>query len=180
MKKIYFIISILFIGLNASAQLSLTKAFNEPVIGDIHTTQGYDSSSVLPKSLGIGQLWDFSALTTNTLVEVGTYTTVASTPSAAAFATSTIAESDGFGGYTYSKATATQYELTGIVDPNITLNFTNTAIAAIWPVSMGYSNTDTFSGSASSGTMTGSATGTINTMAYRDRNLDYSWWRYLY
>ena len=165
MKKIYLSFFTIVLMLSANAQLSLTKAFNEPIIGNVDTQFGYDSVGVLPKNTGANQTWNFSALTTNTVVEVGTFTTVASTPDGASFTAATIAEDDGQGGYTYAKATATQYELVGIVDPNITLNFTNTAIAAIWPVTMGYTNNDTFSGSASSGTMTGSSTGTINTVA---------------
>ena len=166
MKKIYLSFFTVVLALSANAQLSLTKAANEPVIGDITTRHGYDTLAVLPKSTGANQVWDFSALTTNTVVEVSTYTTVASTPSASTFPSATLAEDDGQGAYTYSKATATQYELVGIVDPNLTLNFAaNTAIAAIWPVTMGYTNTDTFSGSASSGTATGTAAGTITTVA---------------
>lgn len=165
MKKIYLSIFTIVLMLSANAQLTLTKSFNEPILGDVDTQIGHDSVGVLPKNTGANQVWDFSALTTNTVVEVGTFTTVASTPSGASFSSATLAEDDGQGGYTYAKATATQYELVGIVDPNITLNFTNTAIAAIWPVTMGYTNNDTFSGSASSGTMTGTSTGTINTVA---------------
>ena len=165
MKKIYLSIIAFGFVLSASAQLSLTKAFNEPVLGDVNTKQGYDSVAVLPHNTGANQLWDFSALTSNTVVGVSTFTTVASTPSGASFSSATLAEDDGQGGYTYTKATATQFEIVGIVDPNATLNFTNTAIAAIWPVSMGYTNNDTFGGSAISGTMTGTSTGTINTVA---------------
>ena len=151
--------------LSASAQLTLTKAFNEPVLGNTTAKQGYDSVGVIPKNIGAGQTWNFSALPTNTVVEASTFTTVASTPNGASFTAATLAEDDGQGGYVYSKSTATQYELVGIVDPNITLNFTNTAIAAIWPVTMGYTNTDNFAGTASSGTMTGTSIGTITTVA---------------
>lgn len=165
MKKIYLTILSFGLAFASQAQVTLTKAANEPVIGDMEMYQFYDTVSVLNNSTGTNQNWNFSALTSNTLTEMTTYTTVASTPSASAFASATIAGDDGQGGYTYGKATATQYELVGIVDPNIALNFTNTAIAAIWPVSYGYSNTDPFSGSASSGTMTGTSNGTITTVA---------------
>lgn len=165
MKKIYLSIIAISFMFAANAQLSLTKVFNEPVLGDVNTKQGYDSIGVIPKNIGANQLWDFSALTSNTVVGVSTFTTVASTPNGASFSSATLVEDDGQGGYTYTKATATQFEIVGIVDPNATLNFTNTAIAAIWPVSMGYTNNDLFSGSAVSGTMTGTSSGTINTVA---------------
>ena len=152
--------------LTCNAQLSLTKAFNEPVLGNVNSQHGYDTISAIPKNTGANQVWNFSALTTNTIVNVGTYTTVASTPNGSSFTSATLAESDGAGGYTYTKSTATQYELVGIVNPNITLNFSNnTAIVAIWPLTMGYSNTDTFSGTAvANGTLNGTATGTITTL----------------
>ena len=167
MKKIYLSIIASAFMLSANAQLSLTKAFNEPVLGDLNTKPNYDSAAVLPKNTGTNQLWDVSALTTNTVVDVSTYTSVASTPNGAAFTGATLAESDGQGGYTYSKSTATQYEIVGVDQPGLNLNFnTNTAIAAIWPVSYGYTNTDLFSGTATAnGTLTGTASGTVTTNA---------------
>ena len=164
MKKIYFTILAGALAFTVSAQLSLTKAFNEPVLGNTYTKKGYDSVGVIPKNTGAGQNWNFSTVTSNTFVEVSTYTTVASTPSAALFPTATIAEDLG-GSYNYWKSTATQYELVGFADPSTSANFTNTAIAAIWPISFGYSNSDLFEGSISSGTMTGPANGTIVTNA---------------
>ncbi len=166
MKKIYLSLFAIASILSVNAQLSLTKAFNEPVLGNVNAKQGYDSIGVLPVNIGTNQVWDFSALTINTVIEVSTFTTVASTPNGASYIGSTLAEDDGQGGFTYYKTTATQLELVGIEDPNISLNFTNTAIAAIWPVAMGYVNTDTFSGTATSAAAgSGTSTGTINTVA---------------
>ncbi len=165
MKKIYFTILAGALAFTVSAQLSLTKAFNEPVLGNTYTKKGYDSVGVIPKNTGAGQNWNFSTVTSNTFVEVSTYTTVASTPSASSFPTATIAEDLGTSSYNYWKSTATQYELVGFADPTTSANFTNTAIAAIWPITFGYSNTDLFAGSISSGTMTGPANGTIVTNA---------------
>ena len=165
MKKIYLSIVTIALCFTAQAQLTLTKAFNEPVLGDIDTQPNYDSVGVIPKNTGANQVWNFSAYTSNTVVTVGTYTTVSSTPNGTAYVTATLAESDGQGGYTYSKATATQYEIVGVETSGFSLNFSNTAIAAIWPVSYGYTNTDTFSGTAASGTATGTSNGTINSAA---------------
>lgn len=165
MKKIYLTILSFGLAFVSHAQVTLTKAATEPIIGDMEMYQYFDTVAVLNNSTGTNQTWNFSALTSNTLTEMTTYTTVASTPSASSFPSATIVGNDGQGGYTYAKSTATQYELAGIVDPNITLNFTNTAIAAIWPVSYGYTNTDAFSGSVASGTMTGTSNGTMTTVA---------------
>ena len=164
MKKIYYTILAGALSFTVSAQLTLTKAFNEPVIGNVFTKKGYDSTTVIPKNTGAGQSWNFTTLTTNTVVEVSTYTTVASTPSAASFPSATIAENLG-GAYNYWKSTATQFELAGFADASSIVTFSNTAIAAIWPVTFGYTNTDPFAGSVTSGTMTGPANGTIVTNA---------------
>lgn len=165
MKKIYLtILTSLFI-LGANAQLSLTKTFNEPVVGDVNYKTGFDTLAALPNTSGTNQMWDFSALTPNFVLSNTTYTTVASTPNGANYPSATLADDDGQGTYTYYKSTTTQFEMVGIDDPNVTLNFTNTAIAAIWPVTYGYTNTDAFAGSAMSGTMTGTANGTITTVA---------------
>lgn len=166
MKKFYLSIITITFTCNVNAQLSLTKLFNEPILGDVNTTHSYDTTSALPNNMGMSQVWDFSALTTNTVMQTGTYTTAASTPHGSNYAGATLAENDGVGGYTYSKVTPTQFELVGIETPSIALNFTNTAIAAIWPVAFGYNNSDTFSGSAAAnGTLTGTAIGTVNTIA---------------
>lgn len=165
MKKIYLSIITATIAFSANAQLTLTKAFNEPVLGDVNSKEIFDSVAVLNNSTGLNQVWNFSALTSSSVTEVGTFTTVASTPNGSNYAGATIVEDDGQSGFTYYKSTSTQYEIVGIEDPNIVLNFTNTAIAAIWPVTMGYSNTDLFAGSAAAGgTLTGTATGTTTTM----------------
>ena len=145
MKKIYLSIIAATIAFSANAQLTLTKAFNEPVLGDVNSKETFDSVAVLNNSTGLNQVWNFSALTSSSVTEVSTFTTVASATNGSSFTGATIAEDDGQGGYTFYKATATQYEIVGIDNANITLNFSsNTAIAAIWPVAMNYSNTDLF------------------------------------
>lgn len=164
MKKIYLSLLAIAFTFSVNAQLTLTKAFNEPVIGNTVTKKGYDSVGVIPKSTGLNQNWNFSSLITNTLTEVHTFTTVASTPSAAAFPTATLVDDDGAGTYTYLKSVGNNYEMVGMVDPTITFNFTNTAISAIWPVTFGYNNVDAFAGTVS-GPSSGTAVGTLTTNA---------------
>lgn len=166
MKKIYLSIFAIVLMFSAQAQLSLTQAFNEPIVGDVNTKMAFDSVGVLPLNTGANQTWDFSSLAGDTIVDVTTFTTVASTPNGTNYAGSTLADSDGQGTYNYYKSTGTQYELVGIDDPNLSINLSNTAIAAIWPITMGYSNTDVFSGTATSSQAgSGPATGTITTVA---------------
>ena len=151
--------------ITANAQLSLTKSFNEPVVGNMESYKYFDTTSVVPKNTGTNQMWNFSSLTTNTVVQVNTYTTVASTPYASTFPSATLAQDDGTGSFTYLKSTATQYELVGFENANTVVNFTNTAVAAVWPITYGYNNTDGFAGPAAiNGTLTGTAIGTLTTM----------------
>ncbi|MDO8999493.1 MAG: T9SS type A sorting domain-containing protein [Bacteroidota bacterium] len=167
MKKIYFtILSTLFFTQISNAQLILTKAINEPVIGDLNIMHRWDSTTALSNSFGPGTFWDFSTLTTNTAVASSNYTTVASTPSASTYPNATFAEYDGISGYNYWKATTsptTQLELLGLLQPSLSINLNaNSAIVSIWPIAFGYNKTDVFSGTASVQTPTANLTGTAN------------------
>lgn len=165
MKKIYLSILAGAFTFTVNAQLTLTKVFNEPVVGNVSIRKGYDSTTAIPKNTGAGQSWNFSSLTTNTIVESTTYTTTAASPSASAFPGATLTETDGAGSWNYWKSGTSTFELMGMVSPNTVFNFSNTAIAAQWPITMGYNNTDNYAGTAAiNTTLTGSAIGTITTM----------------
>lgn len=166
MKKLYtLILSIALFSGATKAQVTLTKAANEPVLGDVVSQKGFDSTGVVPKTTGPAQTWNFSAFTSNTVTSVSTYTTVASTPSAASFPLASLAQSDGNGVYTYFNSTPSSFELNGVANNVFAITFTNNAIAAQWPITYLYSNTDTYSGVANASTLTGVANGTINTTA---------------
>lgn len=170
MKKIYFaIFSALLCIQISNAQLSLTKAFNEPVIGDVNISHRWDSTAALDNNAGPNTLWDFSALTTNTGVSTSNYTTVAGSTDAANYPNATFAEFDGNAGYTYWRATTTatpQLELLGIYQPSLSINLNqNPAIVAVWPIAYGYNKTDALSGTVSTPTIGGNATGNIKTLA---------------
>ncbi|MBA3682543.1 MAG: T9SS type A sorting domain-containing protein [Bacteroidetes bacterium] len=172
MKKIYFaIFSALLCTQVSNAQLSLTKAFNEPVIGDVNISHRWDSAGVLDNNPGPNTLWDFSTLTTNTGVATSNYTAVAGTPSASGYPNATLAEFDGNAGYTYYKATTTatpQLELLGIYQPSLSINLNNnSAIIAVWPITYGYNKNDALSGTVATATagLGGTCTGNINTLA---------------
>ncbi len=165
MKKIY--ISFLFFASAlqiSNAQLSLTKAANEPIVGDVYNTQTYDSTTVIPKNTGTNQSWNFNTFTQQPAYSNNTYTTVASTPSASIYPGSTLAEDQGGGNYTFFKVTATNYELSGIQSPATVINFSNTGVAAVWPVNFGYSMTDGFGGSTTT-TVTSAISGSITVNA---------------
>jgi hypothetical protein len=166
MKKIYLSIIATAFAFSLNAQLTLTKAFNEPVSGDVFTKKGYDSTAVIPKSSGTGQNWNFSTLTSNTITEVSTYTPASSTPSVSLFTGATLAEGDGAGGYNYWKSTASTFELMGFADAaGSAVTFTNSAIVATWPISFGYSGTDAFAGTATLSGFPGTSNGTLTSTA---------------
>src|SRR5687767_12215126 len=115
MKKLYFsLVLVLGIAQISDAQLSLTKALNEPVVGDIVSRQAFDSTTAVPKATGSGLNWNFTSLVALTNTETSTYTTVASTPSAAIFPGATISENQGNGSYQHYKSTSTTFEVQGI------------------------------------------------------------------
>jgi hypothetical protein len=166
LRKIIFLIASNLLVFALNAQFSLTKAFNEPFIGDINRNADFDSLSTMPNTNGENQLWDFSTLVSKSVVSNSTYTNVSSTPKGENYPTATMANYNGANTYSYYKVTPTQLEIVGLDDPNITLNYTNTAIAVVWPISYGYKTTDVFAGNAVSGTMTdGVSSGTITTWA---------------
>jgi hypothetical protein len=166
MKKIYFTFLFIAGALQISnAQLSLTKAFNEPVVGNVHNVQRYDSTTAIAKNMGLGQSWNFNSFLQQSNYSSSTFTTVASTPSAAIFPGSTLAEDEGGGNYTFYKISATNYEVSGLQFPGTPLNFSNTAVFAVWPINFGYSLTDGFGGSTTTSTITTSIAGSINVSA---------------
>jgi hypothetical protein len=166
MKKIYLSIFTIALAFTASAQLTLTQAFNEPAVGNIHNKKGYDSTTVIPKATGAGQSWNFTSLVSNTVTEVSTYTTSASTPSASSFPLAPIAESDGTGAFSYFRSIGANFEFWGIDDgAGSIISFTNPAVVAAFPINFGYSGSDTYSGLVSVATTTGTVSGFVQTNA---------------
>lgn len=170
MKKIYLsIITCILSTFAANAQLTLTKAFNEPVVGDVNITKEYDSVSVIPKNTGSNQVWNFTAFTQNTVTASKIYTTAAAVPSSSNYAGCNLVEDQGASSYVYMKTTSTpttQMELLGLQTGTIvSFNFTNSAIGVVWPVAMGYTLSDNFSGNANSSFGAGTTNGTITNQA---------------
>lgn len=173
MKKLLPAILLFLCFKNYSQSLILTQAANEPVAGDTKSLKRFDSSGVIPKGTGANMSWNFSAITQNTAVSSSTFVLPGSVPSASAYPGTTLVEDEGNNSYVFFKSVSTpsaSFESLGLESPNLTLTFTNSAVAAVWPISFGYSNTDTYSGNvtqpvsgALNGTIitTGSGTGTL-------------------
>ncbi|MBN8694627.1 MAG: T9SS type A sorting domain-containing protein [Bacteroidetes bacterium] len=162
MKKIYTLIfGVLLINTAVKAQITLTKAANEPVIGDVDNRQAMDTVNAIPNNSGPGQVWDFSTLTTGTAAAVAnTYTTPSSVPGGTAHPTATIAQTDGTSPRFY-KSTATTFEMLGMAASSVVLTYTNTGVVANWPITYNYANNDPIAGTLSSsfgnGTFSGNA-----------------------
>jgi hypothetical protein len=146
-------------------QVSLTKPFNEPVLGDVYSKQIYDSTGTVPKNSGSNQIWDFSAFTLKPNIEVSTYIAPSMAPNGSSYSGTSFVESFGQT-YFYMKSSSSKYEIVGIQNPNFKLNFSNNnATQFVWPVAFGYSGNDAFSGTANANNMNGNVTGNITTTA---------------
>ncbi len=148
MKKIYTLITFIFIaGQVSMAQLTLTKALNEPSVGDMERVKDYDSTTVIPKNGGIGQTWNFSSFTVGSFTETTTYSTVASAPGGSLFPTASLSMNRGGAEYEFARTTTSTYEYVGNYEAAVkTTTFSNSAIFFTWPVSMSSSNTDALVG----------------------------------
>jgi hypothetical protein len=170
MKKIYLtLLSGLFISQLSTAQTyTLTQAANEPIVGDNWTNKGWDSVGVVPKTTGAGQVWNFAGFTQNSTTVTGAFQATTAVAGATAFPGATLAENQGAGNYNYYKSAGSSYEMLGSQTTAGNVTYTNSSIIANWPIAMGYSLTDTYSGSfasfALSGTITteGTGSGTLN------------------
>lgn len=93
MKNLYFTTLAIASAFTLSAQVTLTKAANDPVIGDLNKLTYYDSVSVVPKSTGTNQIWNFSGMTAQGSNTVA-YVNPSSAPGASLFPSATIAENE--------------------------------------------------------------------------------------
>lgn len=164
----------MLIGVNVSmAQLTLTQAANEPIIGDKWDSFEYDSVSVvIPKSVGSGQTWNFNTLTPTTFSQFGTYTTAISTASPSSYPSCNLAFARGASGSAdYYKSSTNKMEILGFADVSNfdQVVFSSPGVWYNWPISFGsiysgtFTATETYSAtliSAWTGTNSYSASGT--------------------
>ncbi len=168
MKKIYLLIFSL-IGISEfNAQTTLTKAANEPIVGDTYDTRTLDSNATaMPMGTsGSSVTWNLTNLVSGALV-TNSYLSPSTSTNSASFPGSTILLNDGTN-TSYFKSTASSYELLGaeISFSGLTavLNYsTNSAVIAQYPMAMGYTNTDAVGGTISAASFSGPFSGTITT-----------------
>lgn len=156
MKKLLFFLT--FVSALSSAQTTVTKAFNDPVAGETvnnflvngtvnNTPAGtnvtYNNASLTQGAAAVG---NYSAPTvTETATYPGTTLRLISATTTA-----------------YYKQSASKLEITGLVTPDVTLNFiTNNGTFISYPTAFGFSETDAAQGIFTNGVLSGTFTGTI-------------------
>ncbi len=171
MKKLPFLISFVSLSFLLKAQLSLTSAAFKPNVGDVYQTKKYDTVSfVVDQTIGANKFWDFSSFYINGPIHYQniTYTTAASGLNSSAFPGASLASFDALNPneYKYYKTNGANFEFMGFTD-NVpsTVSFANNAIEAVYPVSYGNSNTDTYSGVGTYSSSSASYAGTLNLLA---------------
>jgi hypothetical protein len=148
-----------------NAQVTLTKASHEPVIGDLNNRTYYDSTTVIPKTTGTNQVWNFTtmnALSTYTI----SYVSPTSVSGNTLFPTATIVENEiGASKYEFYRSAGSNYEFVGQIDAigTETLVFSNTGILRSYPISYGSTSIDNWAAlqTSGSGTMSMAGTATI-------------------
>ncbi|HCA08178.1 T9SS type A sorting domain-containing protein [Chryseobacterium sp.] len=145
-----------------SAQITLTKAANDPLSGD--TANDYTVTGTV-NNTATGANVTFS---NGSLVQGAASPTVYSTPSAAEITTfpgSTIKMASGATSIFY-KASATKLEITGVINPQATLNFSvDNGTYMNYPTAFGVNQTDNARGNFTSSAANGFFSGTMGTLA---------------
>lgn len=141
-----------------SAQTTITKAFNDPIIGEIVNNVNINGT-VDNSATGNNVTFTNTNLTAGS-ASLATYSAPSSTE-ISTFPGSTIKMTGG-GSTAYYKQTASKLEITGLVTPDATLNFsTNNGTFIGYPAAFGYSENDTASGTFSATAGSGNFSGTI-------------------
>ncbi len=171
MKKLYLTLLTLLFAINiATAQLSLTKANNEPIIGDTNKAYLVDTGMVNIKTInavtGNNVIWDYSTLTVlGNSVTSTIYTSSTAVASATDYpGTNFVQNSNNF-----FKSTATPTMQTELIGTNFSgiasLNFTNTAIVAKFPFTYANTYNDAFSGTVKTSTSNSNFSGNLTVNA---------------
>ena len=153
MKLLYTLFLFLLFSVTASAQ-TLTQLFNEPIQGDEQRTVRLDTSLMSPITTlsisGQNVNWDFSLLKTASDPSLSVFASTVAVPSATAYAGCTLVQDDN-GSYTYIKSVSTpttRTELLGLTLQGSVVNLTNSAIAAVYPISFASTFSDNVGGTA--------------------------------
>lgn len=145
-----------------SAQTTITKAFNDPVIGEVINNVNVNGT-VDNSAIGANTTFSNSNLTQGS-ASITSY----SAPTTAEISTfpGTTIKMTGGGSTVFYKQTASKLEITGLVTPDATLNFSaNNGTFISYPAAFGYSESDAAAGTFSATAGSGNFSGTINITA---------------
>ncbi|MCD6018923.1 MAG: C-terminal target protein [Bacteroidetes bacterium] len=172
MKKLYFIGLSMFALFQSNAQTSytLTQTNSEPVIGDAYLPRLIDTTTALPMNIsGSSVTWNLTGLVDSLATDSNKYIDPSADANSGNYPGVTIVQSSPTN-IAYFKSSMNQYELLGMditfngMTANVNYN-TNSALLAQYPMSMGYSNTDSVKGAITISTFAGTFIGTISTTA---------------
>ena len=163
MKKTLLSLSILF-SLGASAQL--TQANQAPTVGFNYDLFQCDTAGVTGGATGAAATWNFTTLNTTT-VAIANYSTIAS--SNASYPSADVSVTASTADVAYYKSSATDLKYYG-GDLNFglvsgTINYSNPAIYATYPMAFNTTTTSTPSGSVTVFGNTGPIGGTVTVIA---------------
>jgi hypothetical protein len=163
MKKTLLSLSILF-SLGASAQL--TQANHAPTVGFNYDLFQCDTAGVTSGATGAAATWNYTSLNTTT-VAVANYSTIAS--SNAAYSSADVSVTASTSDVAYFKSSGTDLKYYG-GDLNFglvsgTINYSNPAIYAKYPMALNTTTTSTPSGSVTVFGSTGPIGGTVTVIA---------------
>ncbi len=163
MKKTLLSLSILF-SLGANAQL--TQANHAPTVGFNYDLFQCDTTGVTGGATGAAATWNFTSLNTTT-VAVANYSTIAAVN--ASYPSSDVSVTASTNDVAYYKSSATDLKYYG-GDLNFgivsgTINYSNPATYAVYPMALNTSSTSTPSGSVTVFGNTGPIGGTVTVVA---------------
>jgi hypothetical protein len=170
MKKFLSLLLILFSFTGFSQ--TLTQSFNEPVIGDNQPQYDIDTSAYsagMPIAVtGSTAVWNFTSLVAHTPSFATSYVSPATVSNSANYPGCTVV-SVSYMLTTFLKSvnsgTTQQTEILGLSSNTLNVTFTNSAIAAKFPMSYGSSSTDNMAGTFSGFSQNGTCNGNITTTA---------------
>lgn len=167
MKKICFLL--LFSAITVLRAQTLTQAFNEPAVGDVDKNYRLDTSaytSGLPAATGSNVVWDFTRVTGTFPIIFDSIVAPASAAGYSTFPTASYAQKrGGINSFFTSVSSPQRTEWIGVYSPSLTITFTNSAIIATYPISLGYSSTDAVTGTFKYNTTNGVCNGSLTVIA---------------
>ncbi|MGZ3884111.1 MAG: T9SS type A sorting domain-containing protein [Bacteroidia bacterium] len=155
MKKLYFSILALALGMTAANAQTYLLSSSAPMIGDVMKLHQWDTSSFNPGPAGSNVTWNFGTLSIPTSTNTSISNTVAAVSStdAASFPSASIAITPDGTNKTYYTASPANYKYWGgntiVQSYNVLLNYTQPAILATYPLAYTNSLSTNVSGSMS-------------------------------